>query len=180
LKASWKRARTDDLLIIGPQTTERRIKRLYSELYSKEASQPLTFKLIFKEVKSNSTYSINTAKGRFQLTTFKTLHTPDSLAYCLDFDHEIIISYTGDTGWTNELVTLAQGSSILITECSSYNISRPTHLSFQEIAKLKRLANPILFVLVHLSDDMLMLKASGKIDSAYILPEDGDTLEIDR
>jgi ribonuclease BN (tRNA processing enzyme) len=180
LEASRKRARTDDLLIIGPQTTEKRIKRLYSELYSKEASQPLTFKLNFKEVKPDRSYSINTAKGRFQLTTFKSLHTPDSLAYCLVFDSGIRISYTGDTGWTNDLVTLAQGCSILITECSSYDVTQPTHLNFQQITKLKTLANPNLFALVHLSDDMLILKARGKIDSAYILPEDGDTLIINR
>jgi ribonuclease BN (tRNA processing enzyme) len=180
LEASRKRKRSHELLIVGPRSSETRTRRLYSELYPKEALEEPPFKIRFREVNPGEPLSMKTRRTTFQVIPFKAPHTPDSLSYRLRLDSGITVAYTGDTGWTKDLVTLMSKASIVIAECNFYDTAQPTHLNFQQIKELKKLAKVNAFVLIHLSEEMLRQKEYGNIDSCYIVPEDGDTLILKR
>ena len=83
-----------------------RLFHLYPEV------APISFVLRFRQV-----YRDQFSIGSLSLQSAPTDHTPDSVAYRLsDGAHAIV--YSGDAGPDGELVELAAGSDLLISECS--------------------------------------------------------------
>lgn len=84
-------------------------------------------------------------------TTFATPHTKESLALRLKDDHEKILVYTSDTGFTEELITFSLNADLLLMECS-FRRNKPlqTHLELREAAQLANASGARKVLLTHL------------------------------
>ena len=88
-----------------------------------------------------------------------------------------MLSFTGDTGWTECLCPAAQGADLLISECFQYDVTLPIHLDYMTIdANFDRLgAKRVL--LTHMGQEMLA--EVDKVDaSRYIVAQDGMALDL--
>jgi len=88
-----------------------------------------------------SEFQLGGLKGK----TLPVKHNPESLAIRLEFEGKSLV-YSGDTGYTENLIKLAEGADLLIVECSNPpGVRLEHHLSPEEVAdiaaqaKVKRL-----------------------------------------
>jgi ribonuclease BN (tRNA processing enzyme) len=78
-----------------------------------------------------------------------------------------IIAYTGDTAWTDDLVTLAEGADLLIAE--AYYFDKPVryHLRHADVVAHSAELTSRQIVLTHLSADMLARDGQFEFDTAH-------------
>lgn len=79
-----------------------------------------------------------------------TPHTGESLAIRIEDKNGKTVVYSADTGFTNEIGTLAGGADLLVLECSFFK-DKPieTHLELSEAMYLIRYAKPKKVLLTH-------------------------------
>jgi len=88
------------------------------------------------------------------ICTFPVLHSEYSLPHGIRVEVDgAVIAYSGDTEWTDELITLSDGADLFICECNFLDTASPGHLSYKELVKHSLNCKKIL--LTHLGDDML-------------------------
>ncbi|HEY0546918.1 MAG TPA: MBL fold metallo-hydrolase [Pyrinomonadaceae bacterium] len=83
--------------------------------------------------------------------TFSTPHTRESLALRLTDEVGTSLVYTSDTGYAEALGAFAEGSNLLLMECS-FRRDKPveTHLELADAMRLARRARPQKVLLAHL------------------------------
>ncbi len=85
-----------------------------------------------------------------EAVALKTPHTDESLAIHLRDKNDRTLVYTSDTGFTEEIGTLAQNVDLLVMECSYFkNKPSEKHLELAEAIRLTRYAKPKRVVLTH-------------------------------
>jgi ribonuclease BN (tRNA processing enzyme) len=95
------------------------------------------------------------------------------LAYRIEVEDRVI-AYSGDTSWTEALVSVGSGADLFICEC--YVRDRPVraHLSLSELERELPRIGAKRVVLTHMSEDMLArLEGVG-----YETAADGMTIEL--
>lgn len=85
-----------------------------------------------------------------------------------------IVSNTGDTAWTDDLVTVAADADLLIAEAYYFDKAIPYHLRHTDLADHKSELSSRRIVLTHLSADMLARRDQLDFEAAF----DGLTLEL--
>ncbi len=85
-----------------------------------------------------------------------------------------VVSYTGDSEWTENIVALSRNSDLLIAECFSYAGKIPSHLDYQTLQKNRARLDCQRMVVTHMGPEMLMKVEQLKIDAL----SDGDILEL--
>ncbi len=88
--------------------------------------------------------------GACCVTTVSVNHSPESIAYRFEGEGASLV-YSGDTDWSDGLVTLARGADLLLLECSfPDDMKVPGHLTPSEAGRLARDARVSHLVLTHL------------------------------
>jgi ribonuclease BN (tRNA processing enzyme) len=85
-----------------------------------------------------------------------------------------VIAYTGDTAWTDGLVTVSAGADLLIAEAYYFDKIIPYHLRYADLADHKSELTSRRIILTHLSADMLARRSQLDFDIAH----DGLIIEI--
>jgi ribonuclease BN (tRNA processing enzyme) len=85
-----------------------------------------------------------------------------------------IVSYTGDTAWTEHLPALAQDADLLIAECYFYQKSVRFHLNYPDLKAHRPELKAKRVVLTHMSPEMLAHQDTVPEECAY----DGLIVEI--
>lgn len=124
--------RSRPLRIVGPPGTEQRVGELYRALYRDVSQHPLPFRVEYTEVDG----TIAVSGDGFELLPFAVPHQKQetSLGLRVAIDGKTIL-YSGDTGWTEELVTQSQGVDLFICECCFYETRVDFHLDYPRIAE---------------------------------------------
>src|SRR5436190_4201418 len=133
------------------------------------------------------------AKVKFEIlpgvvaTTTKTPHTKESLALLLTDVDRKIFGYTSDTGFTEEIATIAKDVDLLVMECS-FRSNKPiqTHLELRDVMRVAEQSSATKLLLVHLYPEWdgvdLVSEAKalrqGEVCSEIIEAVDGLKLEI--
>ena len=163
--------RNQPLLIAGPVGTEQRVMAALDVLFPGAAQLTWRFPLRFAELTALRTERF----GAFAITPHVVTHPSGSAAFAFRLKAaDRLIAYSGDTGWTDTLVKVAQDADLFIVECYAYDGAAQHHLNYntlrENISKLrsKRL------LLTHLSRDMLDRLSDVELEVA----EDGQLLEL--
>jgi ribonuclease BN (tRNA processing enzyme) len=77
------------------------------------------------------------------------------------------IAYTGDTEWTDTLVTVARGADLFIAEAYFRDRKIKLHLDLASLEEHLPRINPKRLVLTHMSDDMLARVGELPYETAY-------------
>lgn len=128
------------LYIFGPE----RLQWFYSDVVLRVLRKPDSFEVILNLCPCKESLF------EFDITSSKTVHSADSLAYRFDTSRGTIV-FTGDADYSDELVELSMGADILVADCSFPDeMKRPGHMTPSECGRLADKAGAKRLVLSHL------------------------------
>jgi len=127
LEYMFETPRRRPLKICGPPETEERVRELFHATYRELAARGVPFGLEFTELLPHRTLELCGSL----ITPFRVPHqeTEISLGFGIDTGRHRIL-YSGDTGWTEDLVIQAQGTDLFICECCFFETRVPSHLDY--------------------------------------------------
>lgn len=171
LDSIFQNKRTTPLKIIGPPGIEDQLKKLSTALYEILGNQDLSFQCDYFVTNPDNPIELNGIK----IEAIKTVHTPESQGYRLSIE-ELILAYSGDTGWTEELFKLVKDTELSILECNFYDFQSDIHLNYSEITKLIPFSNRL--AIIHLGSEALDKIPKLKTDDNLIIPVEGQEIRI--
>jgi len=151
IEYTYERPRTRPLVIVGPPNTRERVLSLFSAAYKDLAAKPSPFPVEFIEIEPEREESLEGVR----IHPFRVPHqeTEISLGLLVDVAGKRIL-YSGDTGWTEELVHRSQGTDLFICECCYFETRRPFHLDYPQIAENRHRFGAKRMVLTHLGAEV--------------------------
>ena len=163
--------RVRPLRIIGPPGVEERVNVLFRAMYADTAAGPLPFALEFIEIQPQETHRA----GGVQVNAFRAIHQiePPSLGFEIKGSDWKIV-YTGDSGWTEELVERTQNADLFICECSFFETRMETHLDYPRIKANAGRFGARRLVLTHLGQEVLARAEEVDLEMAH----DGLVVEL--
>lgn len=151
LDAQLVAKRTQTLTIAGPPGLPDWYSRLFAATFPGERKLP--FELNLRSVEIGSRNQI----AGLGVTPFHVNHDDKAgpcLAYRIEVDGKII-SYSGDTEWTDALLEVARGADLFISECYMFKKVIRAHLSLSTLKEKLPTLGAKRIILTHMSDDML-------------------------
>jgi ribonuclease BN (tRNA processing enzyme) len=159
------------LTIAGPRNLENRVWALFRLMFPKSPGERLARKIRFVTLKPAT-------RSRFGAVSVECIRTPHtttdvSLAFKLTTDGKSLV-FSGDTGWTEDLVPFSANADLMLLECTYFETEAPFHLNYPRIsANLDRFRARRL-VLTHLGREALRHSDEIDLEIAY----DGMTLAL--
>ncbi len=171
LEYLYQGPRTKPLSIAGPPTTEERVRTLTHCMYPGTSEHTQLVPTQFHILEPGKQESIE----GIQILPFRVPHQVREISLGLKISYQgKQILYSGDSAWTDQFVTHAQGVDLFICECSHFERDSQDHMSYQKIREnLPRLKCKNL-VLTHMGEEMLAHRLELPVKSA----EDGMVVEI--
>ncbi len=159
LDSVYVAARTRPLVVAGPPGIQERVDALFRAMYRDAAAEPLPFPLEFTEMFPGEELRI----GSVQIHPFRVPHQTSDVSLALDVTvGGRRILYSGDTGWSEDLVKHAQGTDLFVCECTFFETHIATHLDYPQIARNRNRFGTDRLVLTHLGAEVLSRR--GEID----------------
>ena len=143
--------RGKELSIISPPGCKEKVTQLLDLLYpGTEVLQRLNIRFI--------SYSpLQTLKeAGVTVKAFPVNHSHDTLPHGLRIGvGKKIISYSGDTSWTENLIPLSEGADLFICECNFFEREAKGHLNYRIVKEKVAALNCKQLLLTHFDDEML-------------------------
>jgi len=171
LQYTYDNPRQRPLRIAGPPGTEERVWSLFRATYKELSTKPLPFKLAFTELALAAPVEIDGV----HVEPFHVPHQEKEIS--LGFRVAVggrWICYSGDTGWTEELITRARGTDLFICECCYFESRQPFHLDYPRIAEHRAAFGTKRLILTHLGREVLARRGELEIE----LASDGLVVEL--
>lgn len=163
--------RNKELQIIGPKSIEEKSWDLFDMLYPSSAKSIQKDKIIFSSYHSEEEFS----SGFIKILAYPVIHTKETYPHGLRIMvKDKVISYSGDTEWCNNLISIAKDSNLFICECTYFDKQVKGHLNYQTIFNNLQLLGCKNILLTHLDDEML----NNKDNISLQIAEDGMRLII--
>lgn len=156
LEYMWESPRKRILTIAGPHHLEQRTRALFRNMYPSMDTHPLMRKLRFVELEAGRTVRVGPAR----VATIRTPHTkPDvSLGLRLSIGGKSL-AFSGDSGWTDELLGLSAGADLFLCECTYFESDHlDFHLNYPIIERNRSRFTPKRMILTHLGREVLARK----------------------
>lgn len=153
LDAHFVSRRSEPLTIAGPVGLNAWFDRVMDTAFPGSRGNNLRFPLSLHEVEPDRTDDI----GLLQVTPFHVVHD-DRAGPCLAYRIAVedrVIAYSGDTGWTEALVSVGAGADLFICECYLHDKPARAHLSWVELARELPRIGAKRVILAHLGEAML-------------------------
>ena len=151
LEYEYMTERGQPFVIVGPPGLEERIERGTTAFYPTLAPEKRRFATLYHPLQPEVPFEI----GDVRVTPFLASHVADFPCYAYRIELEgKAIAFTGDTGWTEEIVRLCRGVDLLITECTFLEAFIDIHLSYEEIAAHRNQLTAKRIILTHLGSDV--------------------------
>jgi ribonuclease BN (tRNA processing enzyme) len=152
LEYMFETPRRRPLRICGPPGTEERVARLFGAMYRELAAKGMPFSLEFTELLPQKPLEL----GGSTIMPFRVPHQETEISLGIRIDtgrHRIL--YSGDTGWTEDLVIQAQGTDLFICECSCFETRYPSHLDYPCLLANHERFGTSRLILTHLGREVL-------------------------
>lgn len=163
LDASLISNRIKQLTICGPHGLERRIKETQEALYPGTSKRDMPYEIQFVEFKDQ----LLTKFGPVSVTPYQVKHKSGSPSYALRVEtNGKVITYSGDTEWTESLVKASDCADLFICESNYYDQQVKNHLNYKTIMQHREELTCKRLVLTHMGDDMLMRLSELQIETA--------------
>lgn len=171
LEYKYLKPRTRPLRIAGPPGTADRVAQLFGATYRDLANEPLPFPVEFVELRPDRAVEL----AAVRLDPFRVPHQVHDIS--LGVRVEVAgasILYSGDTGWTEDLVRHAEGTDLFICECCFFETRMAMHLDYPRIAEHRHRFATRRLVLTHLGDEVLTHRA----EIPDVLATEGLVIEV--
>lgn len=152
LEAQLVSKRTRSLILAGPPGLESRVRLAMEALFPGSAQIPLKFGLEFVELAER----VPAHLGTLTVTPYPVIHASGAPPFALRVEIAgKIITYSGDTEWTEELLPAANEADLFI--CEAYMFDRPIkyHLDYKTLLHHHPRLNCKRLIMTHMHDDLL-------------------------
>ncbi len=171
LEAKYVSRRSRPLTLVGPPGLQQQIEATLESLYPGAIGKGVDFPVHYRQLEPETGLQF----GDLKLTCRPVVHGSSPHVFGLRVEiAERVISYSGDTEWTDELLELAAGSDLFIAECFSYGPETPSHLDYQTLLKKRQLLDCRRLVLTHLGEALLERLEELELE----VLKDGDLLRL--
>ena len=153
LEYMWESPRKRKLTIAGPRHLEQRTRMLFHTMYPGMNEHPLMRKIKFLELEAGRTVRVGPAR----VATVRTPHTkPDvSLALRITTGGKSL-AFSGDSGWTDELLRISAGADLFLCECTYFeSVHLDFHLNYPIIERNRERFTAKRTILTHLGREVL-------------------------
>jgi ribonuclease BN (tRNA processing enzyme) len=152
LSGLYNQIRTTPLIIRGPRDTQERVKRLtellYPGIWQKIYQLPITW------VTYPTLESVQTKWGSFEAWPVNHSQAANPHGFKIFFEGKQV-AFSGDTGWSENLILLAERADVFICECNFYTSSSSGHLNYIKLKEKLNQHTCSRIFLTHLSREML-------------------------
>lgn len=163
LDAHHMSRRERPFFIIGPPGTANRVAVACEALYPGMTETRLRFALAIEETATGT----RTARDGFAVTSFAANHSAGAPCHSLRIEMDgRVVTYSGDTGWTDALIEAAGAADLFICECSSYERPLTGHLSYRELEPRLAAIAAKRVILTHMNPDMLAHRDAVRQETA--------------
>ncbi|MBM3790356.1 MAG: MBL fold metallo-hydrolase [Acidobacteria bacterium] len=171
LEYMFEAPRRRPLRIAGPPGTEGRVADLFAAMYRDVSKKPLPFRLEFTELLPEQSLTLDGVA----ITPFRVPHqeTEISLGLGVGIDGRRIL-YSGDTGWTEDLLRHSEDTDLFICECCFFETRVPFHLDYPCLWENRERFGTNRLVLTHLGREVLSRQREIELE----LATDGLTVAI--
>lgn len=163
--------RTRPLRIAGPPGVAKRVREAMEVLFPGSSGVQRKFAVDFTEMKEGA---VNSFDG-LSAIPYPVVHPSGSTSYALRVScGGKEIGYSGDTEWTENLIPVARGTDLFISECYIFDKKINYHLSYQILREQKETLGCRRLILTHMGDGMLKHLESVDLEWA----EDGKKIVL--
>ena len=171
LDAQLHSKRISPLIIAGPAGTQKRLNQAMELMFPGSSTVQRKFAVEVVEFEPERTWTHNSVS----VTPYRVNHPSGDPALALRVEcGGRIISYTGDTEWTDSLVPATQNAGLLIAEAYFFEKQIKYHLNYKTLTAHLNELQPKRTIITHMSNDMLAMLPNPDIEAA----EDGMIIEI--
>jgi ribonuclease BN (tRNA processing enzyme) len=171
LDAQFYSRRTKPITLVGPEGFKDRLWRTMELLFhgSTEATRKFETKIV--EFETGTAININGVS----VTPYTVKHSCGAPPYALRIQcDEKIIAYTGDTEWTDELISAARGADLFIAEALVFDRKIKFHMDYASLLSNLGRIEAKRVILTHLGPEMLENQSKVLLECAH----DGLSVEI--
>jgi ribonuclease BN (tRNA processing enzyme) len=161
--------RSARLRVAGPPGLETRVNEAMEVFFPGSPGARREFEVQFHDLAEGAPVSL----GLLQVTPYEVLHPCGAPPYALRVQLDgRVITYSGDTEWTDRLAAAASGADLFICEAYFYEKRVRFHLDYSTLMHHRSELECKRIVLTHMSSDMLSHAPELEIELAH------DGLEI--
>ena len=170
LDGQFKR-RTRPLLVAGPPGVEKRVREAMEVFFPGSTRIERKFETRFVELADRVTVEV----GPVHVTGYEVSHASGAPPFALRITGEgKIVTYSGDTEWTESLVDAARGADLFIAEALSYDKRIRYHLDLATLLEHRSRLDCRRLILTHMGEDVLARLDGLAVEAA----EDGKQLLV--
>jgi ribonuclease BN (tRNA processing enzyme) len=170
LDGQFKR-RTRPLLVAGPPGVEKRVREALEVFFPGSTRIERKFETRFVELADRVAVEV----GPVHVTGYEVSHASGAPPFALRITGEgKIVTYSGDTEWTESLVDAARGADLFIAEALSYDKRIRYHLDLATLLEHRSRLDCRRLILTHMGEDVLARLDGLAVEAA----EDGKQLLV--
>jgi len=152
LDARHMSKRTRPFFIWGPAGLPARLSAAQEALFPGSSLAPHAFPYDYVE---HAALRRRAGRG-FAVTPFPAEHSAGAPCFSLRVEMDgKVVSYSGDSAWTDALLAAAADADLFICECSSYERPLPGHIDYARLKPRLAGVSARRTILTHLNPDML-------------------------
>jgi len=166
--------RTAPLTIVGPEGVQARFETAAEALFPGSTRVPRRYDLRYLELQRERPLDL----GAVRVTPFEVVHPSGAPSYALRFELDgKVLSFTGDSEWTESLVPAGRDADLYIMECYQFEGEPRFHMSWKRIASELGRIGAKRVMLTHMAEGMLA-RRNEVSDPRIIMAEDGLVLDV--
>lgn len=164
LDAQFYSRRTTPLTIVGPTGLRQRLTEAMEAFFPGSSRTRQKFELNVREIEAGEAQLIN----GINVTAYLVDHACGAPPFALRLEADgRVLAYTGDTAWTESVVSAGQDADLLIAEALTFDRQIKFHMDYASLkANLDRI-NARRVVLTHLGPNMLAHEAEVPEECAF-------------
>ena len=156
--------RFNPLLIAGPPGLRARLTDAMEVFFPGSSGVRRKFEVQLQELPEGVPASV----GLIRVTPYEVLHACGAPPYALRIEiNGRVVAYSGDTEWTDRLLTAASGADLFICESYFYEKRVSFHLDYSTLMQHRSELDCKRIVLTHMSSDMLSRLPELEIQAAH-------------
>jgi ribonuclease BN (tRNA processing enzyme) len=174
LDAQFLNRRERPLTVVGPPGTRARLDAALEVLFPLSSKNAWRFALAVDEIAPGMPAK---ALG-FAIVTAEVVHQSGAPSTAVRLTHDgKVLSYSGDTEWTDALIPVADAADLFIVECYDYARDLTGHMSFATLKRKRAVLRARRIMLTHMNPTMLARREEARA-AGLLVAEDGLVLEI--
>ena len=156
--------RSRRLLVAGPPSVAERVTQAMEVLFPGSSRTQRKFETEFLELVGGVPATI----GALCVTPYEVVHACGAPPYALRIElGGFTIGYSGDTEWTDNLIPVAAGTDVFISEAYFYDKPVRFHLDYATLAQHRSQLGCKRLIVTHMGPDMLARVAELPVEAAY-------------